>query len=693
MSLTTEKPRRLRGTRGWRGLPVVEHFPVWMKLVVLGAVLLVPLAFSLGSQVRTNYKDKVGFALKEKAGQEMMSKVIKLIEDVEASRFQSASYSGGDKDALDNLKTMNAAVQADVQALDEQASQMKLIGVSDDWQQVKQTLSEVSTNDLSYSSEQTAQKFTIAGDAVSAFNRVIGDKSGLTLDPDLDTHYATDIFIIRVAEIEQGMGKSSALLASLAAQKKKLGNADREALDRLAAILQWQSDQMNKSYDRMFEERSKIYGSSDPLQMKTALDPFLADARKAIAQYARYAENVSLGTAKVDDWETTAAEGITNLDSFSNTFLPKVGLILDNRVTEHKKDIVFNALLAVVGIAAFGLLAFYIASDITRPLRATLAVANSIAKGDINFSIPEVNRRDEFGTLNKALREMVANLQEILNSIGTTVQTLTAATSEIMTTTSELAVSSTQMATAVNEATTTVEEVKQTAQVSSQRAQQVAQSAQQAAQVSQAGRQATDETLEEMNRIKEQMLSIAESIVRLSEQTQAISEIIASVNDLAEQSNLLAVNASIEAAKAGEQGRGFAVVAQEVRHLAEQSKQSTAQVRNILSDIQKATGGAVMVAEQGTKAVELGVRQSKEAGDSIKTLATRVVEAAQAAVQISASTHQQLVGMDQVVTAMMGIKDGSVQTAASMRNVQTSAQRLYEMTQNLKRLTERYSAN
>jgi methyl-accepting chemotaxis protein len=345
---------------------------------------------------------------------------------------------------------------------------------------------------------------------------------------------------------------------------------------------------------------------------------------------------------------------------------------------------VFVLLTLIIGV--------YIVLDIGRPLRATLQVANSIARGDLTFTIPEVRRGDEFGMLNVSLRAMVDNLREILNSIGTTVTTLTAATSEIMTTTSELAVSSTQMATAVNEATTTVEEVKQTAQVSSQRAQQVAQSAQQAAQVSQAGRQATDETLEEMNRIKDQMNSIAESVVRLNEQTQAIGEIITSVNDLAEQSNLLAVNASIEAAKAGEQGRGFAVVAQEVRHLAEQSKESTAQVRGILSEIQKATGGAVMVAEQGTKAVDLGVRQSREAGESIKTLATRVVEAAQAAVQISASTHQQLVGMDQVVTAMVGIKDGSVQTAASMRHVQTSAQRLYEMTQNLKKLTERYSS-
>src|SRR5690606_7732014 len=126
-----------------------------------------------------------------------------------------------------------------------------------------------------------------------------------------------------------------------------------------------------------------------------------------------------------------------------------------------------------------------------------------------------------------------------------------------------------------------------------------------------------------------------------SEQGQAIGEIIAAVNDLAEQSNLLAVNAAIEAAKAGEHGRGFAVVAQEVRSLAEQSKQATAQVRTILQDIQKATTAAVLATEQGSKAVEDGVRQTTEAGEAIAALAEMIDEAAQAATQIAASSQQQ----------------------------------------------------
>jgi len=90
-------------------------------------------------------------------------------------------------------------------------------------------------------------------------------------------------------------------------------------------------------------------------------------------------------------------------------------------------------------------------------------------------------------------------------------------------------------------------------------------------------------------------------------------------------------------AKAGEQGKGFAVVAQEMKSLAVQSKQATAQVRTILGDIQKATSAAVMAAEQGSKAVDAGMKQTTEAGESIRLLADSISEAAQAATQIAAS--------------------------------------------------------
>ena len=278
----------------------------------------------------------------------------------------------------------------------------------------------------------------------------------------------------------------------------------------------------------------------------------------------------------------------------------------------------------------------------------------------------------------------------ITRQLRESVTQLSTSSGEILATTTQVASGAAETASAVSETTATVEEVKQTAQVASQKARSVSDSAQKATQTSQAGRKSVEETAQGMQRIQEQMESIAESIVRLSEQSQAIGEIIATVNDLAEQSNLLAVNAAIEANKAGEQGKGFAVVAQEVKSLAEQSKQATAQVRTILGDIQKATGTAVLATEQGNKAVQAGVKQTAETGEAIRLLADSVTDAAQAATQIAASSQQQMVGMDQVALAMENIKQASVQNVSGTKQAEVAAQNLHTLGQKLQQLAAQY---
>jgi hypothetical protein len=279
--------------------------------------------------------------------------------------------------------------------------------------------------------------------------------------------------------------------------------------------------------------------------------------------------------------------------------------------------------------------------------------------------------------------------RSINRQLRETITQLTASSAEILAMTSQVAGAAAETATAVSQTTATVEEVKQTVQVSSQKAKQVSDIAQETAQVSVSGQQAVDALIDGINRIRSQTISTADSISRLGEQSQAIGEIIATVNDLAEQSNLLAVNAAIEAAKAGDQGRGFAVVAQEVRTLAEQSRQATAQVRAILTDIQKATGLAVMATDLNGKAVEDGARQSGTAGTTIQTLSENIVNAAQAALQIAASSQQQLVGMDQVAMAMENIKQASVQNMAGTKQTEIAAQNLHAIGAQLKRLVER----
>ena len=360
--------------------------------------------------------------------------------------------------------------------------------------------------------------------------------------------------------------------------------------------------------------------------------------------------------------------------------------------SESRAQQAVRSFVAVGGAAVLLAVAMvlFLARIIAVPLGTISGIAERVASGDLTAEVPADDRADEVGALARAFRAMVENLRRTTREIHEGVGVLASSSSEILAATTQVAAGAAETATAVSETTATVEEVKQTAQVSSQKAKYVSESAHKVAQVSQAGRKSVEDATQGMQRIQEQMESIAGSIVRLSEQSQAIGEIIATVNDLAEQSNLLAVNAAIEAARAGEQGKGFAVVAQEVKSLAEQSRQATAQVRTILGDIQKATGTAVLATEQGTKAVEAGVKQSAEAGESIRLLADGINEAAQAATQIAASSQQQMAGMDQVALAMNNIKQASSQNVAGTKQAEVAAQQLHELGQRLKQLAAQY---
>ncbi len=336
------------------------------------------------------------------------------------------------------------------------------------------------------------------------------------------------------------------------------------------------------------------------------------------------------------------------------------------------------------------LLIIYYTRTIIFPIRKLSIIAKGIALGDLTEEISIVNRKDEIGVLIKGINLMSDKLFKEISEINDGVNVLTSYTSSIMDSISQLAGGASETATSVSETTSTMAEIKQTAEVSNQKATQVSENAQRTTKVSHEGTKSIMETIEGMNRIKEQMESIAAIVVRLSEQSQSIGEIAGSVNDLAEQSNLLAVNASIEAAKAGEHGKGFAVVAQEIKNLAERSKESTTQIRSILTDIQKAISSAVMATEQGGKAVDEGLELSSIANEVIRSLASSIDEAVQTSIQIAASSQQQVLGMDQITIAMENIKESSIQTADSIKETEESINESYKLGDKLKKVLEQY---
>ncbi len=359
--------------------------------------------------------------------------------------------------------------------------------------------------------------------------------------------------------------------------------------------------------------------------------------------------------------------------------------------SNNKTMMVTIVLVIIAFVIIIVILSFYIIESISKSLKEIIRISKKIRDGDLSIQISSLKVDDEINKMFATFKNMTESLKNFMLQIKEGAQKLAAASGQISTSVSEIAAGATETASAANETSTTVEEVRQTAKDSNQKAKDVTQNAQKVVEISQMGSQSVADTIEGMHHIEDQMASLAESIMKLSEHGQDIGEIILTVEDVAEQSRLLAVNASIEAVKAGEYGKGFAVVAEEVRKLAEKSKHATTRVRSILDDIQNATSEAVMQTEQGNKAVEAGVEQSKKAGEAIQKLTDNVTEASQSTTQISVSSQEQLVGMDQVVSAMENIKNASSQNVNATKQVEKATTELYQFGKQLTELLQKYN--
>ncbi|WP_130471037.1 methyl-accepting chemotaxis protein [Candidatus Magnetaquicoccus inordinatus] len=343
-------------------------------------------------------------------------------------------------------------------------------------------------------------------------------------------------------------------------------------------------------------------------------------------------------------------------------------------------------LMIMIGVG----IAWVITRSITRPLAQQMEFARRLTAFDLRQKIDLGQRNDELGELAQTMNSMLNLLREQVNQILAGSLSLASAGSELAATAAQLAANSVETSTTVMQVSATVEEVRHTAHLTNDRALEMVQEARTVREVARSGGNASVQALTGITRIKEEMDAIAGSIIRLSEQTQNIGEIVSSVNDITDQSNLLSVNAAIEAAKAGEAGRGFAVVAQEVKNLAEQSREATGQIKVILNDIQKATSTAVLATERGNKSVDKGVELGHVAGSAISTFEASAERSEMAAEQISASSQQQLGGMDQLVIAMDNIKLATTQNSGAARQLEDSIKSLNALSRDLQALTQRF---
>jgi methyl-accepting chemotaxis protein len=359
-------------------------------------------------------------------------------------------------------------------------------------------------------------------------------------------------------------------------------------------------------------------------------------------------------------------------------------------------------------------------ANIAKPVRALKTLSMSVAEGKLvqTVNIPARGEMKEminsYSLMLKNVRSLVTDIHETSETIYSSAQEL-AATSEQMNATAEEVSSSTQQIS--KGANTQAQRVEDTAKIMgalamamkdvADKSQTAKDNATKANEIALLGNESGDKALHKMEQINNTVRTSAEVIQNLGKRSEEISHIVDVIANVTDQTNLLALNAAIEAARAGEQGRGFAVVAEEVKNLAEDSKEAASRIAAIIKEIQTNTVQAVESMSQGTREVEEGVATVSNLGKSIIEIADMNQKMVEIVDNIAESTEQQQMGTDaaaaatdeiatvaqETVSANEGIASAMEELTASMQEMSAQAQQLTDMASNLQTATNRFQIN
>ena len=305
--------------------------------------------------------------------------------------------------------------------------------------------------------------------------------------------------------------------------------------------------------------------------------------------------------------------------------------------------------LSAVAILLCVLAAWWVTRSITRPLNEAVDVASAVAQGDLTIQIGETTR-DETGKLLASLKAMNQNLHRIVSEVRTGSDTINTASSEIASGNLDLSSRTEEQAGALEETASAMEELTSTVKQNADNARQANSLAATASEVAVQGGSVVGQVVQTMGEI--------------NEASRKIVDIISVIDGIAFQTNILALNAAVEAARAGEQGRGFAVVASEVRTLAQRSASAAKEIKALIDD-------SVSRVDNGSRLVE-------QAGATMSEVVASVRRVTDVVAEISAASHEQSDGIEQINHAIVQMDEVTQQNAALVEQAAAAAQSLQE---------------
>ncbi len=622
------------------GIRLMRQLRIATKMSLMGLFLLVPLALLLVSTWRSAESDRQ-VAATELEGVRLARHASELIGHTQAHRGLTNRVLSGDAAATPARDRARAAMTETLRALDADVAATRHFDAASLWSERRDAIGALAEGRHPAQRQEAFAQHTAAVENLRQMLMLIGERSGLVLDPEAATFFLMDIAVERVVPLSETIGLTRGQGAAILVRGDASNTERVQILGRMDLLVSQVRDLRQKLAAL---ERAGTPASPAWQESLTGIEAFGREVRAIFG-----ADAIEGDAAAFFERGSQALAGLQRMDAEIVDLLQQG---LEQRHAKVTREMVLELSVAAVGVLlmAYFAVSFYL--SFVGAFRALSLGVSKVAEGNLEHRV-EIKGRDELADVGAMLETMNGKLSAMVAEIRSSAVRVGNAGQQVATGSQALSQRTDEQAASLRQTVATVSQLSAAVAANADAAQQLDSVAGRLRVQAEAGGEAMRATVGSMS--------------ALESSSKRVAEIIGVIDGISFQTNILALNAAVEAARAGEAGRGFAVVASEVRSLAQRSSAAAGEIRTLIG--------------QSTQQVEASVARIENVGATLDAVVTGVQNVSDQLRSIATASAQQSQGLREMSQNVGNLDEITRQNAALVEESTAASHELVERAQ------------